>query len=161
MSIKHLVEEMVSTYLTESTDKMHKLFSDVAAKYKDKEAKNSLSPSGPNTRTFTAIHSGMIEHQKNIAVARAHPFKPHVYDHFIKIGSNVDQETRENITKDIHAGLKKLGHKSVDYKGDNVDHLGKHETSFFRTMDKSGVKHQVRKESGSSWGGIGIEKNAE
>jgi hypothetical protein len=160
MTIKNILTEMVASALNESDDKIHKLFADTAEKYRGKEAAASSSPSGPNTSKFTAVHSGMIEHKRNLSVAREHPFRPDSFDHFIKIGSNVDSETRQNIVKDIHSGLKKLGHKSVNYKGESNDDLGNHKSEFMRTIDKKGDKHEIKKTSGSSWGGIGIHKTS-
>ena len=160
MTIKNILTEMVANVLNESDDKVHKLFADTAEKYKGKETATSSSPSGPNTSKFTATHSGMIEHKRNLSVARGHPFSPDLYNHFIKIGSNVDAETRQNIVKDIHSGLKKLGHKSVNYKGENTNDLGNHKSEFMRTIDKKGGKHVIKKTSGSSWGGIGIYKTS-
>ena len=148
-------------YKPVDTRDIHNAFSAIVNRYKDKEAGTSSSPSAPNTSKFTAPSYGMIQHLQNVQVAREFPFKPHHFDHFIKIGSNVDRDTKFNIHSDLHDYLMDSGHTAVNYKGEPTSDLGSLRNDYIRTIDHNGNPYTVKTVSGTAGGGIGIVKGHE
>lgn len=142
-------------------DDMGRAFKHVADKYKNRETGTVNHRSAPDTSKFTAPAYGMIQHLQNIQVAREHPFRPHRFDHFIKIGSNVDRDTADEIKSDIHDYLMDTGHTSVDYKGNPTGELGNYSKDYIRTVDKHGNPYTLKTVSGTAWGGIGVVKGHE
>lgn len=168
MALKTLIENMISEMLSEEkADHIHKIMSKVADKYKDHQVADSSRPGGPNTSTFSAASSGKITHTRNEVTHPGNGMRPVVHDHFLKIGSGVHHEVHKKIVADVHKALIKAGHKTINYKGEEIDHeqgaynskngLG-HEGDFFRTKDKNGETYQVKRVHGTNWGGIGISK---
>ena len=142
-------------------DNVHSAFEAIVDRYKNKEADITDRPSAPNTSKFTAPSYGMIQHLQDIQVGREHPFQPHRFDNFIKIGSNVDPQTAFNIKSDVHDYLMDSGHTAVDYNGNPTNNLGKVSSNYIRTVDRNGTPYTVKTVSGTAWGGIGIVKGHE
>lgn len=142
-------------------DDIGRAFKHVADNYKDQQTGTVNYRSAPDTSKFIAPAHGMIQHLQNVQVAREHPFRPHHFDHFIKIGSNVDRDTADAIKSDIHDYLMDSGHTSVDYKGDPTSDLGKYSKDYIRTVDKDGNPYTLKTVRGTAWGGIGIVKGHE
>ena len=157
------VKESIGKELKESVpgDDIHHAFNLIARRYQDKQTDTKNVPSAPNTSKFIAPAHGMIQHLQNVQVAREHPFRPHHFDHFIKIGSNVDPETKKNIMRDVRDYLIDADHTSVDYKGNPTEDLGKSNMRYMRTIDLHGNPYTVSTVSGTAWGGIGIRKGHE
>lgn len=153
------------SYTDENGDVMHyygddigRAFKHAAEKYKSRETGTVNHRSAPDSSKFIAPAHGMIQHLQNVQVAREHPFQPHRFDHFIKIGSNVDRDTAEAIKSDIHDYLMDTGHTSVDYKGNPTGELGNYSKDYIRTVDKHGNPYTLKTVHGTAWGGIGIVK---
>ena len=127
--------------------------------YSHKQTGTTYNRSAPDTSKFIAPAYGMVQHLKNVQIARPHPFKPHHFDHFIKIGANVDRETSDNIKSDLHDYLMDTGYSSVDYKGNPTQELGKYSKDYIRLIDKEGNPYTLKTVDGTAWGGIGIEKS--
>lgn len=142
-------------------DDIGRAFKHVADNYKGKQTDTVNYRSAPDTSKFIAPAHGMIQHLQNIQVAREHPFRPHHFDHFIKIGSNVDRDTADAIKSDIHDYLMDSGHTSVDYKGNPTGELGEYSKDHIRTVDIHGNPYTLKTVHGTAWGGIGIVKGHE
>lgn len=137
---------------------IHTAFRDIADRFKERQTATVNVPTSPNTMRFVSPARGMIQHLKNVQIAREHPFSPHRFDHFIQIGSNVDRDTANQIKGAVHDYLMDSGHVAVDYKGNPTGELGSINKDFIRTVDKDGNKHTVHLVHGTSWGGIGIKR---
>lgn len=158
-------------FITESQQQsdVHKLFAKVAKKYEKNQVADSSHPAGPDTSKFRASSSGKITHEQNVVTHRGPGgmFRD-VHQHFLKIGTGVDNDTRKKIIKDIHDGLSKIGHKTVNHKNEEVDHmpgphdskvgLGHHDSQWFNTKNSADHIYHVSRVSGSNWGGIGISR---
>lgn len=150
-------------------DPINTIMKKVSEKYKDQQTAGTNSPSDPNTRSFTASHSGGISHERGVVTHSGHGgmFSDR-HDHFLKIGGAVPAEVHKKIVTDIHNALIKAGHKTVDYKGQEIDHsegdwgvkngLGYPGTDFMYTKDKRGNIYVFHHTLGRNWGGVGITK---
>lgn len=139
-------------------DDIGRAFKHIVDNYKDKQTGTVNYRSAPDSSKFTAPAHGMIQHLQNVQVAREHPFRPHQFDHFIKIGSNVDRDTRDSIKSDLHDYLADSGHTAVDYKGDPTSDLGNIRSDYIRTVDSNGNPYTISTVNGTAWGGIGIRQ---
>lgn len=142
-------------------DDIGRAFKHAAERYKSRETGTVNYRSAPDSSKFIAPAHGMIQHLQNVQVSREHPFKPHRFDHFIKIGSNVDRDTADAIKSDIHDYLMDTGHTSVDYNGNPTGDLGNYSKDYIRTVDKHGNPYTLKTVHGTAWGGIGIVKGHE
>ena len=142
-----LVESNKKYYFT--TETANSVFSHVtqemkhlADKYKEHEAKASKSAAAPNTSSFIATRSGMIEFCENVHIHGGQYGLPRTYRVFIKIGGNVKPEIFKKIEEDL-----------VNIVAE-FDVNGKFEIPGI--LNCSNGQLIFGTEDGTNWGGIGM-----
>ncbi len=88
--------------------KLAKELQKIANKYKDKQTKNSCSPSAPDTSKFIASHSGKIS--CGIMFYSSCMSKNEVL--YLNVGFNVENEIHKTIENEINEILKKVNKNS-------------------------------------------------
>ena len=101
--------------------------------------------SAPNTSTFTATISGMIEYQQGVNIHGGYYGIPQFFPVFLKIGGRINEQTRSNLFEQLGNMLNEhlLDENSQPFKI-HTNIYCTDGTIWFSTTD------------GTNWGGIGV-----